>query len=252
MGQKFQHKSEEFFEFGLGDVGLGLWSGVASTPSSGLVHRHAQAHTTSSSPTSNSQTIVATMGRLNKRKQQLKRLVEARQARRDKDESRREEEEEVTVFNGETTVDVDIDALDENTIWQEEELEFEDAKELSKDEAEQAQGQLEELRVQPESKRPARYVGNSERSKCQRRQKQRKAVVGTKKLTSFFAHVANGDNGNKDDEQQDTNDNSNEDEKEATLNAAWKDSQHLMDVIVLLKQQRQKVAQKGESVVHSL
>jgi hypothetical protein len=95
-------------------------------------------------------------------------------------------------------------------------------------------------------------VGNSERSKCQRCQKQRKAVVGTKKLTSFFAPVANGDNGNKDDEQQDTNDDSNEDEKEATLNAAWKDSQHLMDVIVLLKQQRQKAAQKGESVVHSL
>jgi hypothetical protein len=68
LGQKFQHKSKEFFEFGLGDVGLGLWSGVAPTPSGGPMHRHAQAHTTSSSPTSNSQIIVATMGRLNKRK----------------------------------------------------------------------------------------------------------------------------------------------------------------------------------------
>jgi len=50
--------------------------------------------------------------------------------------------------------------------------------------------------VQSESKRPARYVGNSERSKCRRHQKQRKAVVGTKKLTSFFAPVANSDNNN--------------------------------------------------------
>jgi len=74
LGQKFQHKSE-FFEFGLGDVGLGLWSGATSTPSGEPMHRHAQAHTTSSSPTSNSQTIVATMGTLNKRKQQLKRLA---------------------------------------------------------------------------------------------------------------------------------------------------------------------------------
>ncbi len=53
---------------------------------------------------------MATMGRLNKRKQQLKRLAEARQARRDKDESGREEEE-VIVFDGEMTVDVDVDAL---------------------------------------------------------------------------------------------------------------------------------------------
>jgi hypothetical protein len=67
LGQKFQHKSEEFFEFGLGDVGLGLWIGMAFAPFGGPMHRHAQAHTTSS-----------TMGRLNKRKQQLKRLVEAR------------------------------------------------------------------------------------------------------------------------------------------------------------------------------
>ncbi len=116
MGQKFQHKSEEFFEFGLGDVGLGLWSGATSAPSSGPVHRHAQAHTTSSSPTSNSQTIVATMGRLNKRKQQLKKLAKVRQARHDKDESGREEEE-VTVFDGETTVDVDVDVLGEDAIW---------------------------------------------------------------------------------------------------------------------------------------
>ncbi len=77
------------------------------------MHRHAQAHTTSSSPTSNLQTVVATMGRLNKRKQQLKRLAEARQARRDKDEFGRKEEEEVTVFDGKTTVDV----LGEDAIW---------------------------------------------------------------------------------------------------------------------------------------
>jgi hypothetical protein len=56
------------------------------------------------------------MGRLNKRKQQLKRLVEARQARCDKDEFGREEEE-VTVFNGETTVDVDVDTLGEDAVW---------------------------------------------------------------------------------------------------------------------------------------
>jgi hypothetical protein len=42
LGQNFQHKFEEFFEFGLGDVGLGLWSGAAFAPSSGPVHRHAQ------------------------------------------------------------------------------------------------------------------------------------------------------------------------------------------------------------------
>ncbi len=36
------------------------------------------------------------------------------------------------------------------------------------------------------------------------------------------------------------------------MNAAWKDSQCLTDAIALLQQQRQKVAQKGESVVHSL
>jgi len=136
LGQKFQHKSEEFFEFGLGDVGLGLWSGTASAPCGGPVLRHAQAHTISSSPTSNSQTVVATMGILNKQKPQLKRLVEAKQAHRDKDESGREEEEEVTVFDDETTVDVD--ALGEDAIWQEEELEFEDVEEPGEDEAEQA------------------------------------------------------------------------------------------------------------------
>jgi hypothetical protein len=43
--------------------------------------------------------------------------------------------------------------------------------ELGEDKAEQAQGQLEELRVQLESKRPAHYVGNLERSKRRRRQK---------------------------------------------------------------------------------
>ncbi len=83
------------------------------------------------------------MGRLNKRKQQLKRLAEAKQARHDKDESGREEEEEVNVFDGETTVDVD--ALGENVVWQEKELEFEDVEEPNKDEAEQAQGRLEKL-----------------------------------------------------------------------------------------------------------
>jgi hypothetical protein len=56
------------------------------------------------------------MGRLNKRKQHLKRLAEARQACRNKDESGREEEEEVIVFDGETTIDVDVDALSENTV----------------------------------------------------------------------------------------------------------------------------------------
>jgi len=74
------------------------------------------------------------MGRLNKRKQQLKRLVETRQACRDKDESgREEEEEEVTVFDGETTVDVNVDALGEDFVWQEEELEFEDVEEPGED-----------------------------------------------------------------------------------------------------------------------
>jgi hypothetical protein len=71
-------------------------------------------------------------------------------------------------------------------------------------------------------------------------------------LTSFFAPVANGDSNNEDNEQQDTDDNSSENEEEATLNAPWKDSQRLMDAIALLEQQRQKAAQKGESVVHSL
>jgi hypothetical protein len=57
------------------------------------------------------------MGRLNKRKQQLKRLVEARQARCDKDEYGREEEEEVIVFDSETTIDVEVDALGEDAVW---------------------------------------------------------------------------------------------------------------------------------------
>ncbi len=92
------------------------------------------------------------MGRFNKWKQHLKRLAEARQAHRDKDESGREEEDEVIVFDGETTVDVDVD-------------------ELGEDEVEQAQGRLEELWVQLGSKWPARYVGNSERSNRRRRQK---------------------------------------------------------------------------------
>ncbi len=156
------------------------------------------------------------MGRLNKRKQQLKKLAKVRQARHDKDESGREEEE-VTVFDGETTVDVDVDVLGEDAIWQEEELEFEDVEELGEDEAKQAHGRLEELQVQPKSKRPARYMGNSKCSKRWHRHKQRKVAIGTKKLTSFFAHVANGDNNNEDDEQQDTDDDNSEDENEATL-----------------------------------
>jgi hypothetical protein len=49
----------------------------------------------------------------------------------------------VNVFDGETTVDVD--ALGENVVWQEKELEFEDVEEPNKDEAEQAQGRLEKL-----------------------------------------------------------------------------------------------------------
>jgi hypothetical protein len=93
------------------------------------------------------------------------------------------------VFDGKMTVDVDVDALGEDVVWQEEELEFEDVEEPSEDEAEQAQGRLEELRIQPKSKRPARYMGNSKRSKRWRHHKQRKVVVGTKKLTSFFALV---------------------------------------------------------------
>jgi hypothetical protein len=90
---------------------------------------------------------VATIGRFNKRKQQFKIMAEARHARRDKDEYGHEEEEEVTVFNGETTVDVDVDALGEDVVWQEEKLEFQDVEEHGEDEAEQAQGRLEELRV---------------------------------------------------------------------------------------------------------
>jgi hypothetical protein len=87
------------------------------------------------------------MGRLNKRKQQLKRLAKARQAHRDKDESRCKEEEEVTMFDNETTVDVDVDALSEDIVWQEKELEFGDVQEFGKDEAEQVRGQLEEMQV---------------------------------------------------------------------------------------------------------
>ncbi len=40
------------------------------------------------------------------------------------------------VFDDETTVDVDVNTLGENVIWQEEELEFEDVEELGEDEAE--------------------------------------------------------------------------------------------------------------------
>jgi hypothetical protein len=49
------------------------------------------------------------------------------------------------VFDSETTVDVDVDALRKDIVWQEEELEFEDVEELGEDEAEQAQRRLEEL-----------------------------------------------------------------------------------------------------------
>ncbi|CAK9235485.1 unnamed protein product [Sphagnum troendelagicum] len=108
---------------------------------------------------------------------------------------------------------------------------------------------LEELRVQSKSKRRAHYMGNSECSKHRCRQKQRKATVGTKKLTSFFVPI---DNSNEDDKEQDTDDNSSEDKEEATLNATWKDSHRLMDVIALLEHQRQKTAQKGEGALHSL
>jgi hypothetical protein len=73
------------------------------------------------------------------------------------------------VFDGKTTIDVDVDTFGKDTIWQEEELEFEDVEEPSEDEAEQAQGRLEELRVQLENKRPARFMGNLERSKRRRR-----------------------------------------------------------------------------------
>jgi len=42
------------------------------------------------------------------------------------------------VFDGETTVDVDVDALSEDTVWLEEELEFEDVEEPGENEAQQA------------------------------------------------------------------------------------------------------------------
>ncbi len=44
----------------------------------------------------------------------------------------------MTVFDGETTVDVDVDALSEDTVWLEEELEFEDVEEPGENEAQQA------------------------------------------------------------------------------------------------------------------
>jgi hypothetical protein len=40
------------------------------------------------------------------------------------------------MFDGETIVDVNVDALGEDAVWQEEELEFEDVEEPGKDEAE--------------------------------------------------------------------------------------------------------------------
>jgi hypothetical protein len=50
------------------------------------------------------------------------------QACGDKDEFGRKEEK-VTVFDNETTVDVGVDVLGEDVVWQEEELEFEDMEE---------------------------------------------------------------------------------------------------------------------------
>jgi len=44
----------------------------------------------------------------------------------------------VTVFDDETIVDVDIDALGEDVVWQEEELEFEDVEEPGDDKAKHA------------------------------------------------------------------------------------------------------------------
>ncbi len=49
------------------------------------------------------------------------------------------------VFDSETTVDVDVDALGEDIVWQEEEFEFEDVEEPGEDEAKQAQERLKEL-----------------------------------------------------------------------------------------------------------
>ncbi len=40
------------------------------------------------------------------------------------------------VFDDETIVDVDVDMLGKDAIWQEEELEFEDVEELGEDKAE--------------------------------------------------------------------------------------------------------------------
>jgi hypothetical protein len=57
---------------------------------------------------------------------------------RDKDESGCKEKEEVTVFNDETTIDVDVDALGKDVVWQEEGLEFEDVEEPGEDEVKQA------------------------------------------------------------------------------------------------------------------
>ncbi len=51
------------------------------------------------------------------------------------------------MFDNETTVDVDVDALSEDIVWQEKELEFGDVQEFGKDEAEQVRGQLEEMQV---------------------------------------------------------------------------------------------------------
>jgi hypothetical protein len=62
-------------------------------------------------------------------------MVEAKHACRDKDESGREEEA-VTVFDDEAIVDVDVDTLGEDAVWQEEKLEFEDVEEPGEDKAE--------------------------------------------------------------------------------------------------------------------
>jgi len=51
------------------------------------------------------------------------------------------------VFDNETTIDVDVDMLGEDAVWQEEKLEFEDVEEPGEDKAEQVQGRSEELRI---------------------------------------------------------------------------------------------------------
>jgi hypothetical protein len=51
------------------------------------------------------------------------------------------------MFDDETTIDVDVDTLGEDAVWQEEKLEFEDVEEPGEDKVEQVQGRLEELQI---------------------------------------------------------------------------------------------------------